>query len=114
MAEVPEHVDLPEDALAVSMDQKGRVDLSYIAGLLGTGVEEATELLGDLIVRDPVSGEVVEADAYLSGNLADKRDFLKSKLEEVVDRPALMQRLSWLESVGIGGGPQPNSQWDDA
>ena len=114
VAEVPEHVDLPEDALAVSMDQKGRVDLSYIAGLLGTGVEEATELLGDLIVRDPVSGEVVEADAYLSGNLADKRDFLKSKLEEVVDRPALMQRLSWLESVGIGGGPQPNSQWDDA
>lgn len=111
---VPDHVSLPEDALAISMDQKGRVDLTYIAGLLGTSIDEATTLLGDLVVMDPTSGETVEAEAYLSGNLAEKRSYLKTKLERITVHSALSQRMAWLESAGIGREPQTNSTWDDA
>lgn len=114
VSEVPSHVDLPEDALAVSMDQKGRVDLAYIAELLGTTPDGAVERLGDLVVVDPATGETVEAEAYLSGNLAEKRDFLKAKLREAVERPVLEQRLSWLESIGMGRGPEPSDSWDNA
>jgi N12 class adenine-specific DNA methylase len=67
-------VETPEEALHVSLDIKGAVDIEYIARLCGKEVEETTEkLLGDgRIFYDPVEKNFVEAAEYLSGNIREK------------------------------------------
>ena len=73
-------VDTPSEALAVSIGEHGKVDLPYMAELLGTpGVygRITTELSGVIFkdpaadVDDPEAGWQT-ADEYLSGNVRDK------------------------------------------
>ena len=79
----PEHhvtrVDTPSEALAVSIGERGKVDLPFMAKLLGTpGEYEAiTEELKGVIFKDPLSSDQPEAgwqtaDEYLSGNVREK------------------------------------------
>ena len=73
-------VDTPSEALAVSIGEHGKVDLPYMAELLGTPDEYGritTELSG-VIFKDP-AGDPTDpeagwqtADEYLSGNVRDK------------------------------------------
>ncbi len=72
---MPEHVDEPVDALAVSLDRVGHVDLDLIGRLLDTRDDiETIEKLGDLIVMDPDTGMPLPADEYLSGDVGNKLD----------------------------------------
>ena len=73
-------VDTPSEALAVSIGEHGKVDLPYMAELLGTPGEYGritTELSG-VIFKDPAAdADDMEAgwqtaDEYLSGNVRDK------------------------------------------
>ena len=73
-------VDTPSEALAVSIGEHGRVDLPYMAELLGTPGEYGritTELSGVIFkdpaadVDDPEAGWQ-PADEYLSGNVRNK------------------------------------------
>jgi N12 class adenine-specific DNA methylase len=64
----------PSDALAVCMDQMGRVDLEVIADLLGVEEREARERLGDLVFTDPVDGRLVHRAEYCSGNVVAKHE----------------------------------------
>lgn len=68
----PLGADTPEDALAISMAQHGRVDLDYVAYLLAVDRNEVRELLGDRIFDTP-EGPVMRAD-YLSGDVRTKLD----------------------------------------
>ena len=79
------HVDTPAEALAVSIGEKGRVDLSYMAELLGTpeDFERITGELRGVIFKDP-SEDVSDpeagwqtADEYLSGNVRNKLQIAK-------------------------------------
>ena len=73
-------VDTPSEALAVSIGEHGKVDLPYMAELLGTpgNYERITTELSDVIFKDPaVDADDPEAgwqttDEYLSGNVRDK------------------------------------------
>ena len=73
-------VETPADALAVSIGEKGHVDLPYMADLLGKGgeaeQEQITRELSGVIFRDPQEKEEQRAwktaDEYLSGNVRDK------------------------------------------
>ena len=80
----PEHtvtsVDTPSEALAVSIGEHGRVDLPYMAELLGSpgDYERITTELHGVIFKDP-SADADEpeagwqtADEYLSGNVRNK------------------------------------------
>ena len=80
----PEHtvtsVDTPSEALAVSIGEHGRVDLPYMAELLGSpgDYERITTELQGVIFKDP-SADADEpeagwqtADEYLSGNVRNK------------------------------------------
>lgn len=69
----------PEDALLVSMQERGRVDLGYMAALLqakGMGPEAIRDALasGDepRIFLDPDTDQWVDAESYLSGNVKEK------------------------------------------
>ena len=72
-------VDTPSEALAVSIGEKGRVDLPFMADLLGTPGsyrEIITELAG-VIFKDPMAEVEIEkgwqtADEYLSGDVRHK------------------------------------------
>src|SRR5581483_2184582 len=56
----------------VSLNQRGMVDLPYIATLYGKPEEQVIAELGELIFLDPESQSWVTADAYLSGNVRAK------------------------------------------
>ncbi len=66
------HVTSAEEGLLVSLNQRGAVDLPFIAGLYGQPEEQIIAELGDLIYRDPKSKNWQTADAYLSGNVRAK------------------------------------------
>jgi hypothetical protein len=61
-----------EEGLLVSLNQRGTVDLPFIAHLYGKPQEQVISELGDLIFRDPESNTWQTADAYLSGNVREK------------------------------------------
>ena len=73
-------VDTPSEALAVSIGEHGKVDLPYMAELLGTpgNYERITTELSGVIFKDPAAdADDLEAgwqtaDEYLSGNVRDK------------------------------------------
>ncbi len=71
-------VDSPAEAVAVCLDETGRLDLGRIAELLGTGVDAARAELGDTAWEDPASGELVPASRYLSGDVRAKLDQAKA------------------------------------
>jgi N12 class adenine-specific DNA methylase/SAM-dependent methyltransferase len=64
--------DTAADALAVCLDQTGRVDLARIAGLLGVDAASARSELGELVWEDPQSGKWIPAGRYLSGDVRAK------------------------------------------
>ena len=73
-------VDTPSEALAVSIGEHGKVDLPYMAELLGTpgNCERITTELSGVIFKDPAADADDSeagwqtADGYLSGNVRDK------------------------------------------
>ncbi|MBX9580303.1 MAG: DEAD/DEAH box helicase family protein [Gemmataceae bacterium] len=65
-------VDTAEDGLLVSLNQRGGVDLPFIAALYGKPEEQVVAELGDLIFLDPESKAWETADVYLSGNVRQK------------------------------------------
>ncbi len=66
------HVKSAEEGLLVSLNQRGTVDLPYIATLYGKAEEQIITELSDLIFHDPESQTWQTADAYLSGNVRAK------------------------------------------
>ena len=65
-------VESAEEGLLVSLNQRGTVDLPYIAALYDKPEDEIIAELGDLIFRDPESETWQTADVYLSGNVRAK------------------------------------------
>ncbi len=61
-----------EEGLLVSLNQRGTVDLAYIATLYGKPELQIIDELGDLIFHAPDSKSWQTADAYLSGNVRTK------------------------------------------
>ena len=62
-----------EEALIISVSQKGKVDLDYMSRLTGNSTEQIiNELNGSSIFLKPYEGEYVTADEYLSGNVREK------------------------------------------
>ena len=84
--------DTVEDALVVSITEKGVVDLSYIAELTNKEVDNCAETLIDegLIFRVPFNDVYETADEYLSGNI-------KKKLEEA--KKAAESDISYVKNV---------------
>ena len=73
------HVDTPSEALAISIGERGKVDIPFMAELLGkpNDFEAVTNELRGVIFHDPMTSDAPEmgwqtADEYLSGNVRDK------------------------------------------
>lgn len=102
MPPMPEHVDEPVEALAISLDRVGHVDLDLIGHLLGTRDDlETVARLGDLIVTDPDDGTPMPADEYLSGDVGGELDHVDGLLRAMVDEPEQERVRAWLAENGI-------------
>lgn len=66
--------DTPSEAISMSLDQTGGVDLELIGDLLGVEQDQARTQLGELVFDDPATQELVFAPEYLSGDVRVKLD----------------------------------------
>lgn len=108
-APLPDRSETPADALAVSYDRTGGVDLALIGRLLGCSVAEAEQRLGDLIVRDPITSIIESAEAYLSGDIGEKLDAIHSMQKKIESDRIDAGESSWLESVSIPPARTPET-----
>lgn len=65
-------VKTPNDALIVSLRNKGGVDLPYMAQLMGSNPETVVAGLEGQIFKNPVTEAYETRDEYLSGNVREK------------------------------------------
>ncbi|TCL53508.1 LPD11 domain-containing protein [Allofournierella massiliensis] len=110
-------VDTASEALAVSISEKARVDMDYMAELSGKSPEELEQELAGVIYRDIRCAEnpedilppladlsrypLVTADEYLSGKVRQKLRMAKAFLEVVPDhqKEAARRNVEALEAV---------------
>ena len=85
------HAENAQDALLVSLNERGRVDLSFMKNLMSGRPEK--EIIGELkgqIYYNPVSREYETAEEYLSGNVREKVKAVKELLRGAL--PPEMQK----------------------
>ncbi|MBQ1896351.1 MAG: DNA methylase, partial [Lachnospiraceae bacterium] len=95
-AEVVESVDTASEALAVSLSEKAKVDLPYMAKLAGKSEEEITEELAGVIFKNPLTDRWETADEYLSGNVREKLAVARNYAE---NHPEFAVNVASLERV---------------
>ena len=100
--EAVQHCDTASEALAVSMGEKGHVDMEYMMQLTGLSEDKIAEALSGVIFYDPKqdpgsgTGRYLAADEYLSGNVREK--LTEAELLSKTDPRFLVHRKS-LEKV---------------
>ena len=67
-----EHTETASEALAVSLNELGRVDMEYMSRLCGKSENEIAAELSGVIFRVPGEKRYATADEYLSGNVREK------------------------------------------
>jgi N12 class adenine-specific DNA methylase len=67
--ELPSKAANPRDAIAISREHDGKIDVPRIAGLLGVSENEARSAMEGLVFEDPDTNELVPAHIYLSGEV---------------------------------------------
>ncbi|WP_437126218.1 YodL domain-containing protein [Lacrimispora amygdalina] len=95
-AEVVTSVDTASEALAVSLAEKAKVDLAYMAELTGKEKEAITEELAGVIFQNPLTDQWETADEYLSGNVREKLSIAKNYAE---NHPEYQVNVAHLEQV---------------
>ena len=80
----PINADTPADALAISMQEVGRVDLGYMAALTDQTKEELINALEfERIYFDSQKQEYQIAEEFLSGDIRAKMEFTENKIKQV-------------------------------
>ncbi len=89
-------VDTPSDALAISLDRTGRIDLGLIASLLQLEESDVPSALTGLAFLDPETSEYVHAAEYLSGNVRAK---YAAALARAQDDPTFQEHVEALRPI---------------
>ena len=83
-------VDTAQEALQVSIDRLGRVDISYMSQLVGCEPEKLVKDLGDDVFRNPAKikddekfSGYEDASEYLSGNVREKLRIAKDYAKHI-------------------------------
>ena len=89
-------VETATEALALSLNERAKVDLSYMAQLTGKTEEKITEELVGVIFKNPLTDQWESGDEYLSGNVRDKLNTAKTFAE---NHPEFTPNVHALEEV---------------
>ena len=100
---VPTSTDDPFEALQISKNERGKVDIAYIEELTGKDYDTVVSELGNAVFRDPeivdkgdkYSG-FISAEEYLSGQVVSKLDLARSVAAE---HPEYRKNVDALEAV---------------
>ena len=103
------HVDTASEALAVSLAEKAKVDMDYMADLTGKTEQEIYADLTGVIFLNPMHGygggseeKYLTADEYLSGNVREKLEWAKRSAEQYPeDYTANVQALERVQPVDL-------------
>lgn len=87
-------VDTATEALAVSLSEKAKVDMPYMAELTGKTEEQLAEELTGVIFLNPTTKQYETADEYLSGDVRWKLQLLRE-----IDDPQYAANMAALEKV---------------
>lgn len=96
-AEVVTSVDTATEALAVSLSEKAKVDLGYMAELSGKSTDKIKEELAGIIFQNPVTDKWETADEYLSGNVRNKLETAKIYAENHPEFTVNVQALTQVQ-----------------
>ena len=91
-----ESVDTASEALALSIGERARVDLPYMASLCGKSEDEIIDELRGVIFLNPANDTWETGDEYLSGNVRDKLRAAQSAAER---DPAYQVNVEYLKRV---------------
>ena len=82
--EEPKQAENLDDAIHISRSYRGYIDVPYISSLLDLSeLDVITEMLqGGYAYRDPITGDLVDKDTYLSGNVREKLEQARAMAEE--------------------------------
>lgn len=100
---VPDHVDRPIEALAISIAEKAKVDMAYMSKLTGMPEQVVFSDLRGIVFKNPsyVEGgyeeQYLNADEYLSGNVREKLG--EAKLVAEKDPETYGVNVSALEKI---------------
>ena len=89
-------VETTTEALALSLNEKAKVDLSYMAQLTGKTEEKITEELVGVIFKNPLTDQWESGDEYLSGNVREKLNTARTFAE---NHPEFTPNVRALEAV---------------
>ena len=95
-AEPVTSVDTASEALAVSIGEKARVDIPFMAALSGKTEEEVVKELAGVVFQNPVTEKWETADEYLSGNVREK---LRVAGNYVENHPEYTSNVEYLKKV---------------
>lgn len=87
-------VDTATEALAVSLSEKAKVDMPYMAELTGKTEEQLADELTGVIFLNPTTKQYETADEYLSGDVRWKLQLLRE-----IDDPQYAANMAALEKV---------------
>ena len=87
-------VDTATEALAVSLSEKAKVDMPYMAELTGKTEEQLADELTGVIFLNPTTKQYETADEYLSGDVRWKLQLLRE-----IDDPQYAANMDALEKV---------------
>ncbi len=96
-AEAVTSVDTAAEALAVSLSEKAKVDLGYMAELSEKDTDTIKEELYGVIFQNPVTDKWETADEYLSGNVRDKLETAKIYAESHPEYSVNVQALTQVQ-----------------
>ncbi|MBD0280420.1 MAG: DNA methylase, partial [Flavisolibacter sp.] len=91
--------DDPTEALARSLNEKGLVDIDYIAAAIGTTEAEAVQALSNHIYLNPINNQWETADKFLSGNVVVKLQGVRGESEKKPGSVQLKRSLEALQKV---------------
>ena len=100
---VPTSTDDPFEALQISKNERGKVDIAYIEELTGKDYDTVVSELGNAVFRDPEIADendkysgFISAEEYLSGQVVSKLDLARSVAAE---HPEYRKNVDALEAV---------------
>ena len=93
------HTDNTVEALVRSLNDKGFVDMKFIAAASGSTEPDALQALGNHVYLNPANERWETADQLLSGNVIIKLNIAKDAIEQHPENAQFQRSLEALEKI---------------
>jgi len=89
----------PMEALAISLNEYGRINLNHMVRITGSSPESLLTALSEQLLINPESGEWETRDKYLSGNVHEKLETAKLQVAAFPENEEYKRSLEEIEAI---------------